>query len=96
MLLPKPAVFPTRVVYQLFIIFAVIIVVPFIWFGMKYVVDAVITFATSNYPDDFTGARSQVTSLHNAIWTYMPIIALLPVIVWAIMATMKERKYQAW
>jgi hypothetical protein len=93
--LPKPA-FPSRVVYQWFIIFAVIVIVPFIWFGLKMAVDAVTAWATINFAGDFSGQRSGVVNFYSAVWTYMPIVVLIPVIVWAIMATMKERRYQAW
>jgi hypothetical protein len=49
-----------------------------------------------NFAEDFTGQRSGVVNFYNAVWAYMPIVMLIPVIVWAIMATMKERRYQAW
>jgi hypothetical protein len=86
------SVFPVRVVYQWLICFAVIVIVPFLWYALHMAADAVIAFMTLNFPDNFSGQRVGVVNFQNALWTYMPVLVIIPVFVWAVMETLKERR----
>jgi len=87
--------FPVRVAYVWFVAFSIIIFTPFIWYALNMVVSIIMVTATTNFPDSFsTTERAGADALFAAVWQYMPVLISLGALIWAIMRTLKEKRYR--
>ena len=84
---------PVRVAYQWFIAFAVILVVPLIWYALYNAYTSLAAVITGSFPGSFNStARSNTVTFMDNFWSYMPVIVVIPVFVWVVMATLRERR----
>ena len=84
---------PVHVAYVWFIAFAAILLIPFVWYAFNNALTVLGSSMTSNFPSSFNSTeRSAATSLFTNFWSYMPIVMLIPIFIWAIMETLKEKR----
>ena len=84
---------PVRVAYTWFVCFAIIAVVPFVWYVLNNVTATIVEAMVTEFPGSFNGTtREAACTLFSNVWAYMPAVILIPVFVWAVMRTLKERR----
>ena len=90
----KPHVhMPVQVAHIYFVAFAVLFLVPLVWYGMNMAISALSAVVTTEFSSIFDNdAVSQADSLFTNVWIYMPVLIALGALSWAIMRTLKEKK----
>ena len=86
---------PVRVAYVWFIAFSIIFIVPFVWYALNNALAMLSATVTASFPESFSSAeRAGATNLFANFWAYMPVIVLIPVFIWAIMQSLKEKRWR--
>jgi len=90
---PFPVHFPVRVAYTWFVAFAVILITPFLWYGLHQAAVALTASIMADYAEYFEDPAYQgACGFFDAVWQYMPVLISLGALIWAIMRTLKEKR----
>ena len=87
-------ILPVQVAYVWAVAFAILLfIVPFMWYGLNMAVTTLQASVTSQFSDVFNDElASGANMLFVNLWTYMPVLMAVAVLLWAIMHTLKERR----
>jgi len=79
--------------YIWFAAIAVIVIVPFIFYGLQQAVSMIMVWSLNQYPESFADTEYVAAdTFFNAVWVYMPVLIIIGCLVWAIARALKARR----